>query len=535
MTCTSGSTLLVAGLIGLFLSWLILLRLVPEKVEPIQRGILLRAFRVRQWLVPIAIILVVTLSLFIHIIIVGNAWNISIYDTLHLFIINSNTEIIPKGAPVCSYDAYWTLRFIAPVLAATGILGLIAEKLMDRPIVFARDHIVVAGLGQMGTALCESLTESWKDGGSTQTVVAIEKDRDNPNIPRLRSRGVTVVIGDATEAITLRQARVAQAKHFVSVLESDLLNIESGAAAVATLPISNKDNEAQPTKQKKADRCWAKIHVASPELRKATPKLLRERIARETPNIDQLIDPFSAYEKVAEALLAKHRPDDDDRNQIIVIAGLGKLGRALLNLIMANYRQTKIWIIDPILHDTRSEEVLSSDSFEQVQKILQPKTSHSRMGSEGLKNVQTYLQERIEIMPQNMLSRAVGARLIDAQSQGQEIHFFICTDNDIANLNFAEKISGFLTQQSSEKSVAVVTRVFHDSFSPDHRLNGGDNPTASAYRDYHLFTFSGQIRELCSDKMILFKPERDKKDEDSLAPKTESQPNQNNPQETVSV
>jgi Trk K+ transport system NAD-binding subunit len=82
------------------------------------------------------------------------------------------------------------------------------------------DHVVVVGLGDIGTKVVDQL----HDRGIA--VVCVESDEGARGVDRARELGVPVVIGDATREAALRAARVATSRAVLSLACDDAVNVE---------------------------------------------------------------------------------------------------------------------------------------------------------------------------------------------------------------------------------------------------------------------------------------------------------------------
>ena len=90
---------------------------------------------------------------------------------------------------------------------------------------FARDHVVIAGLGEKGFRIATCVHAIGRH------VIVVERDAANPRIPGMRERGVTVLTGDATDPEMLRRAQVPRASHLLAVCGLDGTNIDVAGAA----------------------------------------------------------------------------------------------------------------------------------------------------------------------------------------------------------------------------------------------------------------------------------------------------------------
>jgi monovalent cation:H+ antiporter-2, CPA2 family len=100
----------------------------------------------------------------------------------------------------------------------------LAELPADTPATSLAGQIVLVGHGSVGTALAEEL------GG--RPLVVIDRDRDV--VEQLRAAGQAAVLGEATEAMTLVQAHIAQAAWLV-IAVSDVRGVPAMLAQARQL------------------------------------------------------------------------------------------------------------------------------------------------------------------------------------------------------------------------------------------------------------------------------------------------------------
>ena len=89
------------------------------------------------------------------------------------------------------------------------------------------DHVIVAGLGNVGTRIVGQLHDLGVD------VVCIDKREDAAGMAMARRLGVRVVIGETHREETLRAAGIATCQALVSVTNSDIANLETALHARA--------------------------------------------------------------------------------------------------------------------------------------------------------------------------------------------------------------------------------------------------------------------------------------------------------------
>ena len=119
------------------------------------------------------------------------------YNTLKLFLMGSPAT---TGLPVKIEIA----RILAPVVAGWAALSGLALVFHDRfqqlRIPLMRGHVVVCGLGYVGRVFTENLRQAGR------RVVVVESDPANPFLELCRSWRIPVIVGDARQERTLREA-----------------------------------------------------------------------------------------------------------------------------------------------------------------------------------------------------------------------------------------------------------------------------------------------------------------------------------------
>lgn len=123
-----------------------------------------------------------------------------------------------------------TVVSVAVIPWVTGVVvdGVVrTQRLLDlgSPLHAMTDHVVVVGLGDLGTRIVRSLDRRGVP------VVAVDIDESARGIAVARARDVPVVIGDARRAATLRAAYVDTAQAIVVVTSGGATTIGIGFAA----------------------------------------------------------------------------------------------------------------------------------------------------------------------------------------------------------------------------------------------------------------------------------------------------------------
>ncbi|MGH2819404.1 MAG: potassium channel family protein, partial [Actinomycetota bacterium] len=153
----------------------------------------------------------------------GSFWD-RLYLSLQLFALESGAVEPPVP---------WSLevaRVLAPAVtffaAVSAILAVFAGQIARARVRwFARDHVVVCGVGRTGHALIDAFRERG------DRVVAIERNPAESRIAGIREAGVAVLVGDATDRAWLAQARVDRARYLFAVAADDGANATIAVAS----------------------------------------------------------------------------------------------------------------------------------------------------------------------------------------------------------------------------------------------------------------------------------------------------------------
>lgn len=255
-----------------------------------------------------------------------------------------------------------------------GLLGLVLVSLMTAAIVDAfigaslarslgkirgrpRGHVVVGGLGTVGTEVARRLHER---GFS---VVAIERDRNKPGVQTANGLGIPVLIGNVGNDQILYEAGLSRCRALVAVTNDDVANLQAGLNArernpAARIVLRLFDHELAEKVQSRLDLGTSRSvsALAAPAF---AHTLLRRRIDATVPAGRRVLlvteVPVEAGSSAdggrldelsvggAARVLAYHRPARDwtwncppdtrlhAGDQIAVVAGAAGLARVLLD------------------------------------------------------------------------------------------------------------------------------------------------------------------------------------------------------------
>jgi hypothetical protein len=220
----------------------------------------------------------------------------------------------------------WALevaRWLGPLLfgiaAIKVLLALFRQEARQLGIrLFVRDHVVVAGLGDKGFRLARGLHE---DG---QRVIVIDRSPDNPRIPGVRERGITVLDGDATDPEVLRRAEAGRAAHLVAVCGQDGVNIDVAVAG------------QQLAKGRRRGVLAAFAHVQD---RRLWSTLSSAGIGSDQPTFR--LDYFNVWALGAKALLDWRPPFEGAPTSHVLIVGLDGVGEHLALRVAGLWRAAR--------------------------------------------------------------------------------------------------------------------------------------------------------------------------------------------------
>jgi hypothetical protein len=224
----------------------------------------------------------------------GRRFSEYLYRSLQLFII----FVDPGGAPSPTEMpiALDVARFLAPaaataagIRAVLGLFGRRAARFWVR--YFARDHVVVCGLGSLGSRLALAFLGAGHRVVGVGTPVA----------------GVLVVAGDATDPDVLRTVGIGRARYLLVASEDDAWNADVALAARHAV-----------AHRRRGLPCF--VHIAQPGL----ADLLAEAALGAAAGPLRL-EFFNTWESVPPMVLDEFPPGDH-----LLVAGGGRLARALI-------------------------------------------------------------------------------------------------------------------------------------------------------------------------------------------------------------
>ena len=209
----------------------------------------------------------------------------------------------------------WWLSIAAiltPIAVSTAVISYFHSIRKRFFLTIIKDHIVVCGLGRMGTALVEDMLQNHKK----LKLVVIESDPSNKMIEELQAKGVVIVIGDTTQDEAFERAKVSKAKDVICLTGSDVINLE------VAIKIANSVAKDRPT---------AHLHLSNRE----NYELLRE------DKLKDFTKQFSLYDNAAQTLFMQYPLgsniyksiedlEDPDKVVRVAIIGFDKAGESIM-------------------------------------------------------------------------------------------------------------------------------------------------------------------------------------------------------------
>jgi Trk K+ transport system NAD-binding subunit len=164
-------------------------------------------------------------------ILLSTAGGFSLTDALYLTFLDAAGAAVsdPRlSAPekvaqfLLTFDGMAFLPVVTAAVVGARLTGSLRGT--ERPI---SDHVIVAGLGNVGTRIVGQLHDLGVD------VVCVDKNENAAGVRLARRLGLRVVIGEIHREETLRAAGISTSQALVSVTNSDIVNLETGLHARA--------------------------------------------------------------------------------------------------------------------------------------------------------------------------------------------------------------------------------------------------------------------------------------------------------------
>jgi Trk K+ transport system NAD-binding subunit len=208
--------------------------LTAQRRDPLRA--LARMFRMLFWHRFGAAFVCLTAVLGIGFALLATAVHYSVWNSLYLTFLDAAGAAVTDpslSAPekisqfLLTFDGMAFLPLVTAAIVGVRLTGSVRRP--DRPM---SDHVIVAGLGNVGTRVVGQLHDLGID------VACVDKSENAAGMPMARRLGLKVVIGETHREETLLAAGVASCRALVSVTDSDIANLETAlhARALAEQP-----------------------------------------------------------------------------------------------------------------------------------------------------------------------------------------------------------------------------------------------------------------------------------------------------------
>lgn len=266
----------------------------------------------------------------------------SVFDDLYRSLQLFTLQPAASPPPVQLELARWIALFVAVGATVGALLAIFRDQVGWMRVRFARNHVLMCGLGRCGTRLAVA----FRDRG--YTVVVIERDPSSPGVAAARREGVIVLPGDATEPAVLRRAGIRRARYLLALCGDDGINVDVAVTAHELVEV---------TRGRPLD-CFA--HVVDPDVR----RFINEWAIR-TPKVQVFrLNAFDVSELGAPGILVENPPfDEDGQTELgrphLVVVGLGQTGSRLVLGAAQLWTTTRagtdarlpVTIVDRMAHD----------------------------------------------------------------------------------------------------------------------------------------------------------------------------------------
>ena len=380
------------------------------------------------------------------------------YLSLQLFLLESGAIDKPIS---------WELevaRLLAPAIAgytATRALAVIfKEQLRQFRMHFISNHLVICGLGRMGSLLAKT----FHDRG--YKVVVIEKDAENDNLDHCREHGALAFAGNATDPHVLRMARVHRAKLLISVCGNDGTNAEVSMHARALV------------RGRKEGVLTCLVHIFDLNL----CRLLREKEIATHESAAFRLEFFNVFESGARAMLDEYpvlqrAADAPHSCANLLVVGLGRMGESLVVRAARQWQQAhrksktrlKITVID---RDAQRRSQTICLKYPQVEKVCELRPIQADIYSPEFQRA---------------------GFLFDKRGGCPLTTIYVCVDNDTVGLAAALT----LLQRIRDRKIPIVVRMTQASGLT--ALLRGDRGNGN-FENLHAF---GLLSRTCKPDLLL--------------------------------
>lgn len=244
-----------------------------------------------------------------------------------------------------SGPAPWELavaRVLAPILPAWALFRAAAIVFRDQwqalRLALATRHVVICGLGRKGFQLARELH------ARGESVVVIEENEGDDAIASCRELGITALVANAADPITLNRVRAQFASHVFAVCGDDGTNVEIAV---------HLDELIRTRKRHKTREVHCHVQIVDLEL----CELFRQHRIFWDPDDPLKVKVFNTFENSARLMWHRDPLDrvpitsEDPRSVLLILIGFGQMGQSVFHQAaraahFANGQRPRITVID---------------------------------------------------------------------------------------------------------------------------------------------------------------------------------------------
>ncbi len=368
-----------------------------------------------------------------------------LYRALQLFALKSG-EVAQFGG--------WPLnvaRFLAPAVAAyTAVRALLLVFIEQWHVIracFARNHVVVCGLGPAGFYLTHGFLRRGRK------VVVIEHEPQSGLVEFCRDEGAIVLIGNATDPKVLSKAGVQRAACLFVVCNNDATNAEVMAQASRLVTLERNPEKPPLTCVVQIEELSLYRHLRETSIAQARVESLR-------------VQYFNIYRLGARALLRDfpflHEGSArKDRPPHLLVVGVGRMGE---NLILEAARLWQGQNQAPADSPTAKQEGASPP----VQTTKLHVTILDRKAAEKQEALFAHYPYLAAVCELHAVTMDVGSPafrhgrfLLDNEGREGISHAYVCFDDD--SLSFTTGLRLLERLRNHEHPIPIVIRLRHEA------------------------------------------------------------------------
>ncbi len=382
-----------------------------------------------------------------------------LYYAIGLFVLGGLDLGVPVEGPVVGRDLLWTAYFAAPLLTAGALIESLLHIWNPRwwRLKGLRDHIVIAGMGEIGRLYLEAL----RDVDPRRRVLVVDVLSDHVNVIGAVNRHEALFLsGDIRNQSTIEALRLHRARGVVLTTGSDLVNLEAATDILGGHP-------------RLADRIVA--HVSDGALERSVVGGGGQEASRNGATLSgrRL---FNAHRIAADELVHRRlvpRFEETRLADVVVLAGFGRFGQTILEMLMSEAPDefSTVLILDRVAEMRRRQFDEHAGQAVTHQLLTLERDLHDP-------GTWAEVEDIIE---------GLGADPGDGPQPDPERRsaiFVLGTDDDPLNLRSA------MTLRRRSPGAHIVVRCFHDSSLTDHLAEQGG---------FDVFGVSTLLRDALAD------------------------------------